>query len=140
MRIVPRARTPVAFAREVRADSPRSEHLRYVVHHLARLGHRSPLLGVAIDRADKLRMAIPTAFADIDSPPQLLECRSTRGGHGPAVDRLDGLRSGHGLLEEGEDALARHGEGVEAHCRNENDGFYPVHDKSLAAFIPTAAQ
>ena len=126
MSVVPFVGAPVALAGQVRADAARAEHLRHVVDELARLTHRTPLVGVAVHRADELRMAVPTTLANVDLAAQILDVGSMRRGHGLAFDGGHRLGPGQRLFQIGNESLAGHGQRVETERRNENYRFDAV--------------
>ncbi len=78
MSVMPLVRSAVALARQIGTDASCAEHLRHVVNELSCLADRAPFVGIAIDGSHELRMAVPTAFANVDSPAEILDLRAMR--------------------------------------------------------------
>ena len=76
---VPVVGPAAAFARQIGTDAPRAEHHGPLQYVLILLGsrNRSPAVFLARDRTHELAVAVPAAFAGVDSPAQLAALRHT---------------------------------------------------------------
>src|SRR5258708_39396613 len=130
MSVVPFVGAPVALAGQIGTDAPRTEHLRHVIDELARLTHRTPLIGVAVDRPHELRMAIPATLANIDRTAHVLEIGAMRCRHDLALDRSHRFGTGQRFFEIRNEPLARHRQRVETQRRDQNNGFDAIQEIS----------
>src|ERR1700736_2400777 len=123
MRVVPFIGAPVALAGQIWADPASTKHLRHVIDELARLAHRTPFVGVAVDRAHELRMAVPATLANVDLATQVLDIGTMRRRYHLAIDGNDRLGTGQRFFQIRNEPLARHRQPVEAQRRDQNNRF-----------------